>query len=271
MAPPPPPHATASPSHQSRRRLALIGLATAGVVSIVFGFGLYFWPSGSSPSPEAPATEAAATEAAPETPTKAAPAKRAAAARPDREQATARTSSALDAAQIPLTGSRAASRYAGGSGGSRQGTGTSASAAAVPALTSVAGEPEGSAGTDAARVPPQAPQTRGGAPLAAGASAPEPSSPTPIYSASDATVQPALLARPQLLPPMFADTTGKPVRLELIISPAGTVERARFLATPQRMADMMLLSSAKTWQFTPALKDGRPVRYRTVVSWVAAP
>ena len=67
------------------------------------------------------------------------------------------------------------------------------------------------------------------------------------------------------------DGAGKPVRLELIISPAGTVERARFLEVPQRMADMMLLSSAKTWQFTPAVKDGQPVRYRTVLSWVGAP
>jgi len=84
-------------------------------------------------------------------------------------------------------------------------------------------------------------------------------------------VQPAVLTRQQLLPPVFVDGPGRPVRLELIVSPAGTVERARFLEAPQRMADMMLLSSAKTWQFTPAVKDGQPVRYRTVLSWVGAP
>ena len=106
---------------------------------------------------------------------------------------------------------------------------------------------------------------------AAGDSVPESPSPTPIYSASDATVQPAVLTRPQLLPPPFGGAGGKPVRLELIVSPAGTVERARFLEAPQRMADMMLLSSAKTWQFTPAVKDGQPVRYRAVLSWVGTP
>ena len=92
-----------------------------------------------------------------------------------------------------------------------------------------------------------------------------------LYSANDAAVQPALLSKPQLLPPPYTDRFGKPVRMELIISPDGTVERARFLEAPQRMADMMILSSAKTWQFTPAVKDGQPVRYRTVLSWVAAP
>jgi hypothetical protein len=95
--------------------------------------------------------------------------------------------------------------------------------------------------------------------------------PQVLYSANDTTVQPALLTKPQLLPPPYSDRFGKPVRMELIISPAGTVERARFLEAPQRMADMMILSSAKTWQFTPAMKDGQPVRYRTVMSWVAAP
>ena len=85
-------------------------------------------------------------------------------------------------------------------------------------------------------------------------------------------MQPAVLSRPQLLPPPFGlDGSGKPVRLELVISPTGTVERARFLEAPQRMADMMLLSSAKTWQFTPAVKDGQPVRYRAVLSWMGTP
>src|SRR5688572_26486806 len=51
---PPPPSATASRAHQSRRQLALIGLATAGLASIVVGLGLYVWPSASSTSSTAP-------------------------------------------------------------------------------------------------------------------------------------------------------------------------------------------------------------------------
>jgi len=45
------------------------------------------------------------------------------------------------------------------------------------------------------------------------------------------------------------------------------VQQVKLAAPPKRMTDMLLLSGAKTWRFTPALKDGQPVRYRTVVSW----
>jgi hypothetical protein len=37
------------------------------------------------------------------------------------------------------------------------------------------------------------------------------------------------------------------------------------------MADMMLLSGAKNWEFDPALKDGQPVKYRLELSWAATP
>jgi hypothetical protein len=37
------------------------------------------------------------------------------------------------------------------------------------------------------------------------------------------------------------------------------------------MADMMLLSGAKLWRFSPAVKDGKPVRYRTTLSWTVFP
>jgi hypothetical protein len=59
--------------------------------------------------------------------------------------------------------------------------------------------------------------------------------------------------------------------MELVVSAEGAVESARFLVPPQRMTDMMLLSNAKMWTFTPALKDGRPVRSRVVFSWHVAP
>ena len=55
--------------------------------------------------------------------------------------------------------------------------------------------------------------------------------------------------------------------MEVVVSEQGTVERARFLTPPRRMPDMMMLSRAKVWEFTPALKEGRPVRYRLVLSW----
>jgi hypothetical protein len=93
-----------------------------------------------------------------------------------------------------------------------------------------------------------------------------------VYSAADAGVVPATLVREQLLPPAMGVLEGvAPLQLELLVSADGAVERARFVVPPRRMADMMLLSSAKMWTFNPALKDGRPVRSRVVLSWNVAP
>jgi hypothetical protein len=40
---------------------------------------------------------------------------------------------------------------------------------------------------------------------------------------------------------------------------------------PQRMPDTFVLSRAKVWKFTPAMKDGRPVRYRLLLTWEVNP
>ena len=45
----------------------------------------------------------------------------------------------------------------------------------------------------------------------------------------------------------------------------------KLIAGPVRWPDMMMLSSAKTWRFKPALKDGRSVRYRLLLDWTVTP
>jgi hypothetical protein len=60
-------------------------------------------------------------------------------------------------------------------------------------------------------------------------------------------------------------------RMELIIGVDGRVEQVRMLSDLERMPDMMLLSGAKSWLFKPAMKDGRPVRYRLPVTWAVSP
>jgi TonB family protein len=60
-------------------------------------------------------------------------------------------------------------------------------------------------------------------------------------------------------------------RVEVVVAPDGTVERIRFVDGPVRIADVLLVQAVKTWKFTPALKDGGPVRYQTVVTWSAVP
>jgi hypothetical protein len=77
---------------------------------------------------------------------------------------------------------------------------------------------------------------------------------------------------PKLPPLPAADPAARGTNtMELLIDETGAVQHAKLTSTPMRMSDMMLLSPAKTWKFHPALKDGRPVKYRLTMSWVVAP
>jgi hypothetical protein len=93
---------------------------------------------------------------------------------------------------------------------------------------------------------------------------------TVLYSSADRNVEPPVLLSPQLTPPL-AGAGARVNRMVVVVSIDGTVERVQLVEGPARMPDMMLLSGAKTWRFTPAFKDGEPVRYRTVISWEARP
>jgi outer membrane biosynthesis protein TonB len=87
-------------------------------------------------------------------------------------------------------------------------------------------------------------------------------------------VQPPVMVYPALPPPVFIAKDVEAVvvnRMELVIAADGSVERVRLVNGPTRMPDMMLLSGAKAWKFTPAFKNGVPVRYRTTVSWTGFP
>lgn len=95
--------------------------------------------------------------------------------------------------------------------------------------------------------------------------------PGPIYSSADADVRPPELLTPQLPTPPSGPRIGAANQMELIVSAAGRVERVRLIAGPTRLPDVMLLSGAKMWRFKPAVKDGRAVQYRTVVTWVTNP
>jgi hypothetical protein len=89
---------------------------------------------------------------------------------------------------------------------------------------------------------------------------------SPIYSKDDQDVVPARPVSSQIgggLDVTIADVN----TMELVISKFGRVEQVKLSAPAKRMTDMVLLSSAKTWKFTPATKNGQPVRYRTLYSW----
>ncbi len=104
--------------------------------------------------------------------------------------------------------------------------------------------------------------------------APHEGATTTIYSAADADVQPPVMLYPSLPPTVFvarnADVTVIN-RMELVVSADGTVERVRLVNGPTRMPDMMLLSGAKLWRFSPATRNGEAVRYRAIVTWSGFP
>jgi hypothetical protein len=88
------------------------------------------------------------------------------------------------------------------------------------------------------------------------------------YSIADRDVRPPIMYYPQLPPFLELNTPPGAVNaMELLVTPEGNVDRVQMMQGPSRMPDMMLLSSAKTWRFRPALKNGQPVWYRTNVRW----
>jgi len=85
-----------------------------------------------------------------------------------------------------------------------------------------------------------------------------------IYTAADAGVSPALLVKPHLpaqppsdVPPWEVGT------IELTVGTSGAVEQVHLISPYNRYQERMLVAAAKAWMFQPAMKDGRPVRFRT--------
>jgi hypothetical protein len=87
-----------------------------------------------------------------------------------------------------------------------------------------------------------------------------------IYSKDDPDVVPARLLYGQNSAAENSTITDINT-MELVISKLGSVEQVKLTAPPKRMTDMLLLSGAKMWKFSPAMKNGQPVRYRTLVSY----
>jgi hypothetical protein len=88
----------------------------------------------------------------------------------------------------------------------------------------------------------------------------------PTYEASDADVTPPVLLSP-LVPRSLSrprpDAPSGAVRI--LISEDGRVETVHATVEPKTMSEAILitnaLSTAKTWRFQPAVKNGKPVRY----------
>jgi hypothetical protein len=143
------------------------------------------------------------------------------------------------------------------------------SAATAMPLEIVPAEPEVVPVVEPAR-PERAQPEAARAPVAA-AAVPARRDSLAIYSDEDPDVTPARLLTTQTGGPLFSGAQPEMNTMELIVSPQGRVEQVRLISPPRRMTDMLLLSGAKTWKFTPAMKEGVPVRYRTTISWEITP
>jgi hypothetical protein len=95
---------------------------------------------------------------------------------------------------------------------------------------------------------------------------------TMTYSVRDLDVAPPIPVLPRLLAGLRPSSPG--VRLDAlqiaaVVEPDGTVYSVTAVNAPQNMSEFVLLSSAlavvKSWEFTPATKDGAPVRYQLIV------
>ena len=90
--------------------------------------------------------------------------------------------------------------------------------------------------------------------------------PTVVYTVADSDVMPAMLLRPVL--PAMPPPDVPPSQIgthELLVDEQGDVERVRLISPSNRFHERMLVAHAKTWKFRPAIRDGQPVKFRTVV------
>ncbi len=92
-----------------------------------------------------------------------------------------------------------------------------------------------------------------------------------IYSTQDLDVVPPIVNRPQQLWRMSGGAqTAPPVSVMVVVNERGTVESAQAMQPQNNLGDAMAvtmsLSAVKTWHFSPALRNGVPVKYRQIVS-----
>jgi hypothetical protein len=92
-----------------------------------------------------------------------------------------------------------------------------------------------------------------------------------VYSQADPQVTLPLSVYPKFPHDSRAASPSAGTTLELTIAANGLVERVRMLTTPRNIHEFMLLSAAKAWRFEPARIDGRPVRFRQLLTLTAIP
>jgi hypothetical protein len=98
-----------------------------------------------------------------------------------------------------------------------------------------------------------------------------------IFTASDLEVTPPVATYPRLpAEPPAGIRADHLSTLEVLVDETGHVESVRLRGQPTNLGEALRvtvnLSAAKTWRFLPAVKDGRPVKYRKLIQvWPTTP
>jgi hypothetical protein len=82
-----------------------------------------------------------------------------------------------------------------------------------------------------------------------------------VYTQEDADVEPPTMRRPQLQMEHRSDTEPSDSYVEVVVDERGEVMQVRLRSSDLSLNDRMIVAAAKAWQFEPAMKDGRPVKY----------
>lgn len=126
--------------------------------------------------------------------------------------------------------------------------------------------------------PTPAPAAADATPKPASATAPTPARPSAALAQAQAQAQKTIYgpADKDVRPPTSSSLVMPPWRptnaveakmeyegsLELLIAEDGTVQSAALVKSVQPRYDPVLLQAAKSWKFQPAMRNGKPVKYR---------
>ena len=93
-----------------------------------------------------------------------------------------------------------------------------------------------------------------------------------VYSRGSPGVEPPVMYLPRFPPGLLqeGEVNGRNT-MELLVGRDGRIEEVKPRSRPVSGPDVSMLRAARTWRFHPALKAGKPVRYRVVLSWVPTP
>jgi TonB family protein len=92
-----------------------------------------------------------------------------------------------------------------------------------------------------------------------------------VYSPSDTNVVPPITVRQAVPPYPGRVLLGGSVVMDVIIDATGAVESATMSSPPNPAYDRLALGATKTWQYQPALLDGKPVKYRKRIQITLVP